>query len=137
MRLATQDRLSISVSSMPGAKWDTIAGQELTREVPKLRVEAGGAKFPMPTRPEYSDLTITKVYDQDTDAALFKSLMLGNKYEGSTIVATEIDQDGNVISGNSMQFTGCVVKSVSRDDGDANGQDPLKMTVVWAVGGVA
>lgn len=137
MRLATQDRFSISVDRIPGAKWDTVAGQQITREVPKVRAEAGGPKIPLPTRPEFADITITKIYDQDTDAALFKALMRGEKFEGATITVTELDQDGVVIPGNGIQYVNCIVKESMRDDGDANGQDPLKLTITWAIGGVA
>ena len=137
MLLATADRFHISIDKMPAAKWDTLSGQEASREVPKVRVEAGGAKQNMPTRIEIADTTVTKVWDSDTDGELYRGLMKGSLYDGATITVQELDADGNTLPGKVVQYTGCVVKGVSRDDADANGQDPLKMTVVWSVGAVA
>lgn len=139
MRLATADRFHVSVdgAAFAGLKWTMISGQESSREVPKMRAEAGGPKIPFPAREEISDITITKLYDSDTDGTLFKNLMKGNLYEGSTVTVQELDQDGNAINGAVIQYSGCVVKSVARDDGDANSQDPVNLTVTWAVGSIA
>ncbi len=43
-RFVTQDRIKVTVSSMPGS-WATIAGQEAERENVKLRPGAGEPKF--------------------------------------------------------------------------------------------
>lgn len=139
MRLATADRFHVSVdgAAFAGLKWTMVSGQELSREVPKMRAEAGGPQIPFPARAEISDITITKLYDSDTDGALFKNLMKENLYEGSTITVQELDQDGNAIPGAVIQYSGCVVKGVTRDDADANSQEPVNLTITWAVGSIA
>ena len=68
-RFVTQDRIKVTVSSMPGS-WATISGQEAERENVKLRPGAGEPKQVVHTQLEYGDITVTRLFDADTDAAL-------------------------------------------------------------------
>lgn len=135
-RLATADRFRINVSSMPGP-WTQISGQEIQREIPKLKEYAGGPDVPMANRIVFPDVTLTRVYDSDRDAALFKRIARGELFSGTSITVQELDADGNSIPGASKTYIDCVLKSSTSPDGDANSQDAANLVVVFTVGGVA
>lgn len=135
-RLATADRFKVSVSSMPGP-WAQITGQEVSREVPKMKEYAGGPDVPMANRIVYPDITLVRVYDSDRDGALWKRIARGETFSATSITVQELDADGNAIPGASTTYSDCVLKSSTRPDGDANSQDSAMLTVVFTVGGVA
>lgn len=134
--IATRDRFHITVSSMEGP-WDTISGQEISREVQTLREEAGGPKIAMPSRPEYANVTLTRMYDQTRDGTLWRDLAKGNTFAGSSITVQELDLDGVVIPGAATTYSGCAVVSATPPDGDANSGEAAKLTVVFSVTSVA
>lgn len=135
-RIATADRFLITVSSMPGP-WDSISGQEVTRDVATMRELAGGPKVAMPSRPEYSNITVTRMWDQDRDGTIYRAIAKGNTYSDTSVTVQELDLDGNVIPGAKTVYSGCVVVSAQHPDGDANSGDTSKMTVVFSVSAVA
>lgn len=135
-RIATSDRFLITVSSMPGP-WDTISGQEVTRDVATMRELAGGPKVAMPSRPEYGNVTLTRLWDQDRDGGVYRDIAKGNTYSDSSITVQELDADGNVIPGAATVYSGCVVVSAQAPDGDANSGDTSKLSVVFTVSSVA
>ena len=135
-RIATADRFLITVSSMPGP-WDSISGQEVTRDVSTMRELAGGPQVAMPSRPEYGNLTLTRMWDQDRDGTLYREIAKGNTYTDSSVTVQELDADGNVIPGAATVYSGCVVVSAQHPDGDANSGDAAKLTVVFSVSAVA
>jgi hypothetical protein len=135
-RIATADRFLITVSSMAGP-WDSISGQEVTRDVPTMRQLAGGPKVAMPSRPEYGNVTLTRLWDQDRDGDIFRKIAKGTTYADSSITVQELDADGNVIPGAATVYGGCVVVSAQHPDGDANSGDTAKLTVVFSVSSVA
>lgn len=130
-RLVTQDRIKVSVSSMPGP-WATVSGQEAERENVKLREEAGAKKSVVHTQLEYGDVTVTRLFDADRDAALLASLNRGNAFEGTTITEAYTDAGGNTIPGSQSIHTGCVVASFSGPEGDANSSDMGYLTVTFS-----
>jgi hypothetical protein len=79
---------------MPGS-WATIAGQEAERENVKLRPGAGEPKQVVHTQLEYGDVTVTRLFDADTDAALLAQLNKGEAFAGTTITEQYLDADGN------------------------------------------
>lgn len=135
-RLATADRFKVSVSSMPGP-WTQVSGQEVSREVSKMKETAGGPDVVMPSRIVYPDLTVTRVYDSDRDGSLFKRIAGGELFADTSITVQELDADGNAIPGASKTYSSCVVKSATAPDGDANSQDSANLTVVFTVGSVS
>lgn len=135
-RLATADRFKVTVSSMPGP-WTQISGQEVSREIPKMKEYAGGPDVPMANRISYPDVTLQRVYDSDRDGALYKRIARGELFAATSITVQELDADGNAIPGAAKTYTDCVVKSSTAPDADANSQDAATLTVVFTVGGVA
>lgn len=131
-RYITQDRIKVSVSSMPGS-WATVAGQEAERENVKLRPGAGEPKQVVHTQLEYGDITVTRLFDADTDAALLSQLNRGNAFPDTTIVEQYLDADGNTISRST--HTHCVVMSFSGPEGDANSSDMGYLTVTFSRAG--
>jgi hypothetical protein len=119
---------------MPGS-WATIAGQEAERENVKLRPGAGEPKAVVHTSLEYSDVTVTRLFDADVDAALLSQLNQGNAFAGTTITEQYIDADGNAIPGSQSIHTGCAVASFSAVEGDANSSDMGYLTVTWSRAG--
>ena len=135
-RLATADRFRISVSSMPGP-WTQITGQEIAREIPKLKEYAGGPDVPMANRIVYPDVTLMRVYDSDRDGPLFKRIARGELFTGTSITIQELDADGNAIPSAAKTYIDCVLKSATSPDADANSEEAADLTVVFTVGGVA
>jgi hypothetical protein len=133
-RFVTQDRIKVTVSSMPGS-WATIAGQEAERENVKLRPGAGEPKQVVHTQLEYGDVTVTRLFDADTDAALLAKLNKGNAFAGTTITEQYLDADGNAIPGSQSIHTGCAVLSFSGPEGDANSSDMGYLTVTFSRAG--
>ena len=133
-RYVTQDRIKVTVSSMPGS-WATISGQEAERENVKMRPGAGEPKHVVHTQLEYGDVTVTAMFDADTHAALLSSLNKGNAYAGTTITEQYLDEDGNAIPGSQSIHTGCAVRSFSSAEGDANSSDMGILTVTWSRAG--
>lgn len=132
----TQDRIKVTVSSMPGS-WTTISGQESEREVVKLRAGAGESKQVIATQLEYGDVTITRLFDADRDQAILSALNSGNSYAGSTITEQYLDGDGNAIDGKRIVHSGCAVMSFSGPEGDANSSDMGYLTITWSRTGAA
>ncbi len=133
-RFVTQDRVKITVSSMPGS-WDSRSGAEAERENVKLRPGAGEPKQVIHTQLEYGDITVTRLFDADTDAALLAQLNKGDAFDGTTITEQYLDADGNAIPGSQSIHTGCAVASFSLDDADANSSDVVKLTVTFSRAG--
>lgn len=133
-KLITQDRVKVSVSTMEGP-WATVSGQEAERENVKLREVAGGVKQVVHTQLEYSDITLTRLFDADRDAALLSSLNSGKAYPGTTITEQYLDADGNAIPGAMSVHTGCAVASFAAPEGDANSSDMGYLTVTWSRSG--
>ena len=91
----------------------------------------------MAHRVTFPDITLQRVYDSDRDGALFKKFAGGDSFSDTSITVQELDADGNAIPGASKTFSGCVAKSMTAPDGDANSQDAASLQVVFTVGGVA
>ena len=133
-RFVTQDRVKITVSSMPGS-WDSRSGAEAERENVKLRPGAGEPKQVVHTQLEYGDITVTRLFDADTDAALLTRLNRGEAFAGTTVTEQYLDSDGNAIPGSQSIHTGCAVASFSLDVADANSSDVVKLTVTFSRAG--
>lgn len=127
----TQDRVKVSVSSMPGS-WATVSGQEAERENLKLRPGAGEPKQLIATQLEYGDVTVTRLFDADRDAALLSQLNRGVAFEGTTVTEQYLDADGNAVPGSLSVHTGCAVLSFSAPEGDANSSDMGYLTVTFS-----
>lgn len=135
-RILTTDRFKVTVSSMPGP-WHKASGREASREVPLVREEAGAAKKPLPGRLEFGDVTTSRLYDADRDSVLIKALGSGKTFADTTITVQELDADGLPITGAQVIHSGCVVKSFTAPDADADGADQSELVVVWTPSGIS
>lgn len=131
----TQDRIKVTVSTMPGP-WATVSGQEAERTNSKLRPGAGEPKQTLQGLTlEYGDITVTRLFEPTRDAALLAQLNRGNAFPGTTVTESYLDTDGNAIPGAQSVHTGCVVASFSAPEGDANGTDAGYLTVTFSRSG--
>ena len=135
-RYITQDRIKIDVSSMAGP-WSQISGQEGEREVVKMRPGAGEEKVLIRSTLEHGDITVSKMFNPDTDVALLRRLNAGDAFSGTAVTETYCDEDGNAIPGASVTHTGCAVKSFAAPEGDANGTDAGMLSVTFTRSGAA
>lgn len=135
--LFTSDRVRVRVSTMPG-EWDTASEPGGSRTNTKIRTDAMGQQVVLASRQEFDDLTLTRVWDSERDPALWAELARGNAFEGSSIAFTHLDADGDPV-GAPDTYVRCTVQSYKRSgaDANANGSEPVKLTVVWTVGGKA
>jgi hypothetical protein len=130
----TQDRIKVKVSSIDGT-WTGISVLEAEREVQSRRPGAGEEKVTIATGMNLSDVTITRLFNADTDVDLVKRLYKG-ALAGSTITVTYLDEDGNAIPGKSIVHTGCAVKSFAEPEGDSDGSDVGVLSITWTRTGV-
>lgn len=139
MALTTINRQKVSVSTMGTVVFDTIAGQERTREVQSVRPAAGAAKVALPGDWELGEITVTAILDPARHAAIRANLMAGRTaaYDGATITLQDIDTSGNAIPGAKITYTGCVVSKSALDDADANGSEVSKMSITFQPGSIA
>lgn len=136
-RFITQDRIKVTINANPviAGSWTTISGQEAERENVKLRAGAGEAKQVISTQLEYGDITVTRLFDADRDAALLAKLNGGEAFTGATITEQYLDADGNAVPGAKSVHTGCSVASFSAPEGDANSSDMGYLTITWSRAG--
>ena len=131
----TQDRIKVTVDTIAGT-WTGISGLEAEREVQSRRPGAGEDKVTISTSLNPGDVTITRMFNADTDVDLVKSLYKG-AYAGSNITVTYLDEDGNAIPGKWITHTGCAVKSFAEPEGDSDGSDVGVLSITWTRTGVA
>lgn len=132
----TQDRIKVSVSSMPGP-WATISGQEVEATTSKLRPGAGEPKQALRgLSVEFSDITVTRLFEPERDAKLLADLHTNpGAFDGTTVTELFLDTDGNAIPGAQVVHRGCVVASFSQPEGDANGTDAGYLSVTFSRSG--
>lgn len=132
----TQDRIKVKVSSIDGT-WTGISGLEAEREVQSRRPGAGEEKVTVATSINPSDVTITRMFNADTDVDLVKRLYNDRSaFSGSNITVTYLDEDGNAIPGKEIVHTGCAVKSWAEPEGDSDGSDVGVLSITWTRTGV-
>jgi len=135
--LFTSDRVRVRVSTMPG-EWDTASEPGGSRTNTKIRTDAMGPQKVLTSRQDHDDLTLTRVWDSERDPAIWAELTRGNAYEGTSISLVHLDADG-VPVGAPDTYVRCAVQAYKRGgaDANANGSEPVKLTVTWTVGGKA
>lgn len=133
----TQDRSAVTISSMPG-NWTSLSGGDSEREVTKQRPAAAAPEATYTGRLKHNDVTTVRMYEDPAQcAALVRRLQRGDAFPNTTITVQDLDADDVPIPGAKIVRTGCVVKSFSPAEADANSSDGSKLTIVWTVGGVA
>ena len=132
----TQDRIAVSVDTMPGP-WATISGQQAERENVKMKEVSGGPKVTIHTDLNYGDITVTRLFDADRDADLLKQLNSGEVFENTTVTEQYLDSGGNPVPGKMSVHTGCVVAGFTAPEGDANSADMGMLTVTFSRTGAA
>lgn len=130
--LVTQDRLRVSVSSLPGP-WRTASGLGGERDVTKLRQEAGGPKVALPGPQELQDVTTTRAFDAQRDSGIVVKLKAGDMFPNTTITLTPLDENYNAIPGKSIPLPGCRVKSWEYAEADADSAETAHLQIVWTV----
>jgi hypothetical protein len=137
VELLTQHKVRISVTNagplMGAVEWDKFSGGDLTHSVTKLRRTAGGKKEAMSADSEYENIVLEAFVDPEAYADLLLDLKKGERYEGATVAAQPINNAGIPI-GKALEYYKCSVATSKLIEADANGEDPSKLVVEWAVG---
>lgn len=137
MAIITTSQIKVLVSSMAG-DWSKIDGVGGSNATEKVRTTAGGPKQVLTSEHEAADITVTRIFDPATDAALLESLQ-----GGETFGVTADRPDGTVITVQYIEFgvinyqnsyKGCAVSSWQGPSGDANGDGAAEWQITWAVG---
>lgn len=131
--IMTQDRLHITVDSMPGP-WQTASGYSGEADTSKFREEAGGAKRAISGPQEYGDVTLERAFVAERDSDLVAALQAEQKFGGTKITIAMMDEAYHVIPGKSITISPCVVKSWEIPEADANSAEVAHLQIVWAVG---
>lgn len=134
-QLITKDRITISVSTMPGVKWDTIGDRTIKREGSKMRRAAGAPQEIDFGKAEHDNLALEAFWDTSTHPALWNQIETNPaQFDNATITTQELDASGVPIPGTAKSSTGCGIAEAKRDGGDANnGKDKVKATITWMV----
>jgi hypothetical protein len=128
----SKSRRKVTVSSMPGV-WMTASDPSASRTNQMRRRGAGENMEVITSRLMWESITLTKMWDADSDQTVWTELNRGNAYNNSTITFTDLDSDG-VPQGTPDAYAGCAVESFTRTGSDANADDEIvELTVVWSV----
>ena len=119
--------------SLGAVQWATSTGGDITYSITKLRRTAGATKEVLSADSEIDNVTLEAYVDPAAHATFIKKLKDGSKFEGTTISVQAID-NAAVPVGQPVEFKGCQVARVGWPESDANGDEPVKLTVEWAVG---
>lgn len=131
-KYVSKSRRKVTVSTMPGL-WMTASDPSASRTNQMRRRGAGEAMEVIASRLTWESITLTKMWDPDTDDVLWSELNRGNAYAASTITFTDLDTDG-IPTGTPDAYAGCAVESFTRGGSDANADDEIvELTVVWSV----
>lgn len=137
MALLPQHKLKVTVTGssvlLGSVEWAKGDGGDLTHSISRLRRTAGGEKEVLAADFEYDNITLSAYVDPVAHADLIVALKNKERFEGSTIAYQAIDNAGVTI-GKPVEYFNCSVARVSGLSADANGEDPIELTVEWAVG---
>lgn len=137
MPLLTQHKNKVTVvggSALLGSvEWSKSSGGDLTHSITKLRRTAGADKEVLAADSEFDNITLEAYVDPAAHSDLLVALKSGERFVDSTIKLQAIDNAGIPV-GKPTEFFGCSVARVSWPESDANGEDPVVLTVEWAVG---
>ena len=117
--MSTEDRnrVIVNLNGINCGTWETIAGREMSAEGDKFRPAAGEAQRAWGGPTTYSDITLTRTYD-DTQEALIKTLRkLGAKASGEV---TEIPLDINYESFDKSTVWPVRLQGIKAPDTDIN-----------------
>lgn len=119
-------------ATLSAVQWATSSGGDISYSISKLRRTAGAVKEVLSADSEIDNVTTEAFVDPAAHATLIKKLKEGTRFEGSTIAVQAID-NAAVPIGQPVEFKGCSVARVGWPESDANGEDPVKLTIEWAV----
>lgn len=137
MTLVTQDRIKVTVKSPAGVTptldgpWARSSGGGGERDVSRHREEAGGRRVALTGPLELTDITTERLFDAERDAPILEALLSGQKYVGTTITLTYLDESGAAIQTQNT-YANCLVKDFTPPEADADGSDPGMLQIVWA-----
>lgn len=129
----TQDRIRVTVDTMPGLVFTKLAGGGAERTVTSLRPGAGEDPEMIAGRLVHGDVTLTKPWDPDTDLPVWRKMNAGHRFRNSTVTAVDLDEDDNAIPDARRSYTGGLLKSFQDPPADADGADPAEWSIVFAI----
>jgi len=129
----TQDRIRVTVDSMPGVVFSKLAGGGGERTIAAMHPGAGDDPEMIAGRLTYGDVTLTKPWNPDTDMPLWRRMSANDKFRGSTVTAVDLDEDDNAIPEATRRYTGGILKSFQDPPADSDGADPAEWSIVFAV----
>lgn len=128
----SKSRRKVTVSSMPGV-WMTASDITANRSNQMRRRGAGEPMEVITSRLTWDSITVTRMWNADTDDALWSELNRGNAYNGTTITIVDLDTDGIPV-GTPDAYAGCAVESFTRGGADANADDEVvELSVTFSV----
>lgn len=131
MATKSQALITASVNGKSIGVWDTRAGGETTAPLSKYRPGGSQVEQIDAARPTTGDVTISRRFDLERDAALERSLRAQVGRGLITITEQPLDVDG-VKYGKPTVYSGRIA-SVALDDADSNSDDTRMLTVVAMV----
>lgn len=128
----SKSRRKVTVSSMPGV-WMTASDITANRSNQMRRRGAGEPMEVITSRLTWDSITVTRMWNADTDDALWSELNRGNAYNDTTITIVDLDTDGIPV-GTPDSYAGCAVESFTRGGSDANADDEVvELSVTFSV----
>jgi hypothetical protein len=117
---------------MPGV-WMTSSDITANRSNQMRRRGAGEPMEVITSRLTWDSITVTRMWNPDTDETLWSELNRGNAYNGTTITISDLDTDGLPV-GTPDSYAGCAVESFTRTGADANADDEIvELSVTFSV----
>lgn len=114
--------------------WDRFEGGEIDSETRQYRAGGMAAPEALPGAPTVSDITISRGYRSERDAALERWLV-ANIGEWATVGKQALDRRAQPIPGGLINFR-CVLKGITTPTVDSEGTEVQMLSVVFTVDGL-
>jgi hypothetical protein len=130
-KYVTKSRRKVTVSSMPGV-WMTASDPSGTRSNTTRRPGAGEPLVVITSRLTWESITVTKMWDPDTDGPIWSRLNSGDPFNETTLTFVDLDSDG--VASAPDAYAGCAVESFMRSGSDANADDEIvELSITFTV----
>jgi len=111
--------------------FETFTGGEVSAE-PTKRRSAGGQLKQYAVRPDYSDVTITRVYERERDHELYRRLLLLAGNGNGTVQLQPLIDGTDTPWGKPITYSGMLM-TVTGGDADVTATENRMLSLVWQI----
>lgn len=135
MSYGMQNKVKVTVSHPRVPKsidWDVASEPKVNHATSRMRPAADKAKVVLSGETTLDNITTECMVDPVRDADFMQRIIAGDVFEDATITYQDID-NSSIPIGKPRRFSKCRAEAVTLPGADANGEDPQKIVIEWAV----